>query len=100
MQEVGGAVEWVDDRDQPRFGVAITAQFFPYDADAGNVCRQDLANAFFGADIDMADEVGGALRLPGDGVACAGFLSDEFGGHGRRVHGGVTPPRAIGMVHG
>jgi hypothetical protein len=94
VQEVGGAVERVDDeREAGAHHLRRLVRLLAEKRGIGVGAEQHLAGDRLGAAVDEADEVRGALVLPVERGAIAGVGGDERGG----ARGGVAQHAGEGV---
>ena len=103
VQEVGGAVERIDDRDETVIDRTIGAELLPDKPNCRNTLGQHASDAFLRADIHAAHEIGRALLFPDDLVTQSRPLGDVACGNRCRIDCAVTPfpvlPDVVGHVH-
>src|SRR5712692_3482163 len=108
VQEVGGAVERIDDPAVRLVGAFVGAAFLAEKAVAGARVRELLAHDFLGAPVGGGDEIGGALErdlqmlhLAEVALEHAAGLARGFDPHveeGGAEHGALSRPSCAGLT--
>ena len=79
MQEIGRPVGGVDDERYAVTSLGSWEDLFAQNQGIGNVGQQRVGDALFGAQVDVAHEIGARFHLPVDRCQVGGSVANEIG---------------------